>query len=175
MPTPMLHLCCTSGLLGFPGECHLVPHCVGDCLWSLISGLQQSHHHQPLPPVSIPSGLVIKSLIIHHYSNHYLPFPGLQWWLRGIQNGSRTTPPPLKPPQSKLICGTDRVYLLGATSRKTLSPARALASQVTETLGSGGHPLPPKHYQAHTDLLSLPTTPFPCARVGGLTRNRPQR
>lgn len=60
---------------------------MGDCLWSLISGLQQSHR-QPLPPVSIPSGLVIKSLIIHHYSNHYLPFPGPQCWLCGIQSGS---------------------------------------------------------------------------------------
>lgn len=93
-----------SGLLGpnFPVECSPGPPPCGGLPLVGISGLLQSYR-QPLPPVSIPPGLVIKSLIIHHYSNHYLPFPGPQCWLRGIQSGNCTTPPPPKPTHSNIL------------------------------------------------------------------------
>lgn len=78
------------------------------------------------PPLTVPRELVINSLIIHHYSNHYLPSPGPQRRLRRIQSGSRVVPaPPPKPKHYRYprpsfcsrIPGIDHTHLPSAVCR----------------------------------------------------------
>lgn len=83
----------------------------------------------PSPPLPAPRGLVINSLIIHHYSNHYLPSPGPQRPRRGIQSGELRRPRPLRnrhsldrhspPPPAQMPC-IDHTHLLSATCTQTL-------------------------------------------------------
>lgn len=129
-----------------------------------VSALLQSHH-QPLPSIPIPLGLVIKSLIIHRYSNHYLPFPGPQCRLRGIQSGSRTAPHPPKSTRSN--------HLPDPWPRPSL-PTRCHKKEDTKLCLHLGIPQSQTHVimwtltslQTHKGSHSLPT-PFPQAPEGG--------
>lgn len=62
--------------------------------WSCCCRSPRAASPLPSPPLPVPRGLVINSLIIHHYSNHYLPSPGPQRPHHRIQSGSRGALPP---------------------------------------------------------------------------------
>lgn len=65
-------------------------------LSSGLSAVPSGCQPPPQPPSFRPTGLVINSLIIHHYSNHYLPSSGPQCPRNCIQSGNCAVPHPLQ-------------------------------------------------------------------------------